>query len=79
MRLFEYFDRYLVDREYKITITEKQIHIMNYQEIEDFSSSRIVVRYSNGITIFLGSDLVVSKMQDDELLITGRIKTIEYN
>jgi len=77
--LFEYFDRYLVDREYKITITEKQIHIMNYQEIEDFSSSRIVVRYSNGITIFLGSDLVVSKMQDDELLITGRIKTIEYN
>jgi len=79
LRLFEYFDRYLVDREYKITITEKQIHIMNYQEIEDFSSSRIVVRYSNGITIFLGSDLVVSKMQDDELLITGRIKTIEYN
>ena len=79
MRLFEYFDRYLVDKEYKVTIRGKQIHIMNYEEIEDFSNNRVVVRYFGGVTVFLGTDLVVSKMQDDELLITGRIKTIEYN
>lgn len=79
MRLFEYLDRYLIDKEYKITICDGQLHIMNYLEIEDFSSTRVVIRYHGGKTIILGTDLVVAKMQDEELLIIGKLKTIEYN
>jgi len=79
VKLFDYLDRYLIDDNYKITIQDQKIHIMNYLEIEDFSSTRVVVRYKGGKTILLGTDLVVSKMQDDELLITGKLKTIEYN
>lgn len=79
MKLFDYLDRYLIDNDYKITIYDKKIHIMNYLEIEDFSSTRVVVRYKRGKTILLGTDLVVSKMQNDELLITGKLKMIEYN
>lgn len=55
------------------------MHILNYVEIEDFSNSRIVIRYEGGVLLVLGSDLVISKMQDEELLITGKIKSIEYN
>lgn len=79
MKMFDYLDRYLIDREYKITISKGEIHILNYMEIEDFSSTRVVVRYEGGVTVILGSDLVVSKMQDEELLITGKLKSIEYN
>ena len=79
LKLFDYFDRYLLDKDYKITITDKKIHIMNYVAIEDFSSTRVVVRHDKGKTILLGTDLVVTKMQDEELLITGKLKTIEYN
>lgn len=79
MRLFEYMDRYLIDKDYKVTICGDKIHIMNYLEIEDFSSTRVVVKYQGGRTILLGKDLVVSKMQDDELLIIGKLKSIEYN
>lgn len=79
MKIFDYLDRYLIDKEYKITICGNKIHVMNYLEIEDFSSTRVVVRYQEGKTVLLGDDLVVSKMQDEELLIIGKLKSIEYN
>ena len=50
---------------------------MNYLEVEELSSTRIVIRYERGKSILIGKDLVVSKMQDEELLIIGKIKTIE--
>lgn len=78
IKLFDRIDRYLMDQDYKITICNGMIHIMNYQVIEDFSSTRVVVRYRGGTTILLGQDLVVSKMQDDELLVTGKLQSIEY-
>lgn len=79
LKLFDKLDRYLVEKEYKVTISNGKVHIINYLEIKDFSSTRVVVRYDGGYTILLGSDLVVSKMLDDELLITGKLKSIEYN
>ena len=66
-----------MDNSYSITIKNNSVHIINYLELEDFSSTRVVVRYDSGKTILLGTDLVVSKMQEDELLIIGNIKTIE--
>lgn len=70
-------DRYFVDREYRITIDKNKVHIMNYLEIVDFSDTRIVVRYEGGRSILTGSQLVISKMQDDEILIEGKICSIE--
>lgn len=79
LRLFEYFDRYLVDKEFKIIIDGRGINIINYVEVIDFSSSRVVIRYDKGTLLIIGSDLVVSKMLEEELLITGVVKSIEYN
>lgn len=78
LKLFEYFDRYLIDKSYKVTICNGSVHIINYLEIEDFSSVRVVVRYEEGEMVILGSDLVVSKMQADEVLIVGNLKSISY-
>lgn len=79
MKLFDKLDRYLVDNEYKITITNNRVHIINYIKIEDFSSNMVKIKHKDGITILLGSNLVVSKMMDDELLIVGKLSSIEYN
>lgn len=78
-KFFDYMDRYLVDTDFKMTISKRGVHIVNYQEIEDFSSSRVIVCYDSGRVIISGSDLVVSKMLDDEVLITGKVVGIEYN
>ncbi len=77
MKLFDYLDRYLVDKDYKITVMKNQVHIINYVEIEDFSNTRVVVRYEGGTTVIVGQELVVSKMQEEELLITGKIQNIQ--
>lgn len=79
LRLLNYLDRYLTYNDYKITISSEGIHIMNYLEVVDFSNTKVVVRYDSGVNIFYGKDLVISKMLDDELVITGKLSRLEYN
>ena len=78
MKLLNYLDKYLIDNQYKITITNNYLNIINYQEIIDFSNKEISIRHNECITIIKGNNLVVSKMQDEELLIKGDIKSILY-
>ena len=77
MKLTNYIDKYLNDKNYSITIKNNYIHIINYIEINDFSSSKIVIKHQKGNTTIIGNNLIISKMLKDELLITGQIKIIE--
>ena len=76
MKIVNSLDRYLNESDYKITILNNKININNYEEIIDFSSVLIKVRYKDGITIIKGKNLFVSKMLDNEVLIEGEIKSI---
>ena len=49
MKLFDKLDRYLVESEYKVTIKNDKVHIINYTEIVDFSSTKVVIKYNKGI------------------------------
>lgn len=77
MRIKNKLDRYLIDRNYKITYFKNCINIDNYVEIIDFNSSNIKIKYNSGITEIIGKNLVVNKMLDSELLITGDIYEIK--
>ena len=77
MKLINRLDRYITDKSYKIIIKDNNINIINYKEIKDFSNTTIKIDTNKGITTITGENLVVSKMQDNEVLITGKIKTIE--
>ena len=77
MKLNNYLEKYLIDNQYSITIKNNTIHIINYLEIEDFSDSKIIIKHKNGKTHIKGKKLIVSKMQDNEILIIGQIQTIE--
>jgi len=79
LNIFKKMDRYLVDNDFKITIKDNYIHIINYKEIVDFYSKQVIIKYDTGVVTFNGDDLVVSKMLDDELLIIGKLSSIEYN
>ena len=79
MKFFNKLDRYLIDARYKVTIIDNAIYILNYLEIIDFSSTKVVIKYKDGIMILMGTDLVVCKMLDEELVIEGKLKCIEYN
>lgn len=71
MKIFDKIKNYINELDYKIIITDTYINIVNYKEIIDFKEDKITVRHSNGLTCIKGKNLVVSKMLEDEILITG--------
>lgn len=77
MNIRNKINNYLEEKEYKIIFTNNQVNINNYVEIIDFNTNTISIKHSRGITKIIGKDLVVSKMLDNEVLITGVIKEIE--
>ncbi len=76
MNIFNKLDRYLTNTTYKIIILPQSINIINYKEIKDFNNNKIIVLNQFGTTTITGEDLVVSKMQDNEILITGKITSV---
>ena len=79
MKLINKLDRYLEDKNYEIIIKENKVNIINFKEIIDFSVSKITLRCDNKIINIEGKNLIISKMLDDELLITGQIYNIRIN
>ena len=79
MRLINKLDRYLENKNYEIIVKENSINVINFKEIIDFSMNKISLRCDDKIIIVEGKELIISKMIDDELLITGIIFNIRIN
>lgn len=69
---------YVKESELKITILEDKINIVNYKDIGHFDSNKIVIKVENREVIVKGENLVVSKLMNDEILITGKYTNIEF-
>ena len=72
-------DRYLEDKNYEIIIKDNSINIINFKEIIDFSTTKISLRCENKIINVEGKNLIISKMLDEEVLITGVIFNVRIN
>ena len=70
---------YILENEYKITVLPNKIDILNYQDIDHFDDSQIIVKFTNGKVNIQGENLTISKLLNDELLILGKIKTITFH
>lgn len=79
MKLMDRFNDYISDREYKIIIKENTLNIINYDEIIDFSLQKVSVKIKNKILVIEGTNLVISKMIEQEVLITGNISLVRIN
>lgn len=75
--MFNGITNYIKDNEFKINIFHNKINIVNYIEIISLEETRISIKYNNGNMIIKGSDLLVKKLLDNEILIIGQIKLIE--
>jgi len=79
MKLVRMIDNYVNDRKYSMIYKNNKINIINYTEIVDFSSTLISVRYENDVYHVFGNNLVISRMMDSEILITGDISNISFD
>ena len=68
---------YIKDNEFKATILREKLNIVNYIEIIIMERTRITIKYDKGLLVIKGNDLTINKLLEQELLITGSIKSIE--
>lgn len=79
MKLIDKLNRYLEDKEYQIIIKKNLIDVINVEEIIDFSISEVTLRCDKKIISIEGKNLIISKMQEDEVLISGSIYNVRIN
>lgn len=70
---------YVNDKNFSIIYKNNRLDIINYSKILDFSDTKISINYLDDIYIIIGTNLVISKMMEEELLITGNIESISFN
>ena len=68
---------YIEDNEFKITILKNKVSIINYLLIKEIESDLIIIKYEDGLVYIKGEKLVITKLMNDEVLITGVINNIE--
>ena len=68
---------YILEREFKITILQNKVNIVNYKKLINIESNKIELSIENGIITVFGEKLVVNKLLSDEILISGVIKKLE--
>ena len=78
MNLINGIRSYILDDPLKPTIVKNKINIVNYVDIGNFTSDKIIVKTNYKNIIIKGKDLVVSKLMNNEILITGQFDDIEF-
>lgn len=66
------------NNDYEINIRNNFLHIKNYINVIDISSNRISILIKNNKLIVNGSSLIISCLDEYELLIKGYIRSIEF-
>lgn len=79
MRLYNVVDDFINDKKYTMTYRDGKIDVVNYSEIIDFSNFLISIRCDRDIYKIEGSNLVITKMMEKEILIEGNISQICFD
>ena len=68
---------YINSKKLKMIYQNNKLNIVNYDEIVILTDSKIILLKDNKSIVITGSCLTLLKMLDFEILIGGKIKTIE--
>lgn len=62
---------------FKITIYDNKIHINNYEDILIFEEELILLKIKNKILKITGTNLTITRLELNEMLVEGQIKSID--
>ena len=68
---------YINDKEFRFTVYENKIHIMNYTRMIILEDQYISFQSTHKKITISGNHLVLNKLLENEMLITGMITKIE--
>ena len=75
--MFERVDNFLNDREFRFTIYEDKIYIINFKRIISLEENNVILQSNRKKLHITGKNLIVRKLLEEEILITGMISKIE--
>lgn len=68
---------FINDNEWYINIYDGKVNVVNYDDVILLEDNRISIKYKKGMIIIKGENLSVNKLLENEMLIIGKIKSIE--
>ena len=68
---------YIRDDEFRLTIFKDRLHIIYYLENLSISYKHISIDNGDNLIVIKGENLILNKLLDNEILITGKIYTVE--
>ena len=77
--MFNKISNYINDKEFRFTVYENKIHIINFNKIITLEDNYISILSINKKINIKGLNLVLIKLIDNELLIKGNISNIEVS
>ena len=77
--MFKDLREYIGEFEFKITILKDRINIVNYDRIINLTDTEVSL-ISEGMKVRIyGNNLLLNKLLDKEILLTGKISKVEFN
>lgn len=76
--MFKDLRNVIYDKKFKVTILKNKVNINNYKEILIFEENQILVRAEESSVKVRGENLTINRLLENELLIEGKIKTVEF-
>lgn len=72
-----FISNYINDKEFRFTVYDNKIHIINFKRIITLEDSYISILSTNKKINIIGMNLVLKKLLEDEMIIKGNINKIE--
>ncbi len=77
--MFNRVKEYINDNEFRLTIFEDRVYAINYLKIISLEDERISFLTAKGKIVIKGRNLRLSKLLDDEVLISGYVTNVEVD
>lgn len=76
--MFRELKNIVYDKTFKVIILENKINIVNYTEVVIFEDERIVIEAEDKLINIKGKNLIINRLEENEILVLGKIKSIEF-
>lgn len=79
MRIIKNIQNFLMDQDYYIDIFRNCLHVYYYEELITLTDTLIELKLKEFNLIIEGNNLIVSAMDNHEILIKGNINLLRFN
>lgn len=77
--MFSTIKNFVNDNKFNLSIFDNCIHINNYQEIITLEETRVSVTSAYRMITIKGKNLSINRLMDNEILISGEVKEVDFN